>query len=32
MTKTPDEKLNLLAKQNLVTANMINLLHKTTMT
>ena len=32
MAKTPDEKLILLSKQNLVTANMINLLHKTTMT
>ena len=32
MAKTPDEKLILLSKQNLITANMINLLHKTTMT
>jgi ribosomal protein L10 len=30
--KTPDEKLMLLSKQNLITSHMINLLHKTTMT
>ena len=32
IAKTPDEKLILLSKQNLITAHMINLLHKTTMT
>ena len=31
-SKTPDEKLNLLSSQNVVIANMINLLHKNTMT
>ena len=32
IAKTPDEKLILLSKQNLITSHMINLLHKTTMT
>ena len=32
IAKTPDEKLILLSKQNLITTHMINLLHKTTMT
>ena len=32
IAKTPDEKLKLLSLQNLTIANMINLLHKTTMT
>jgi hypothetical protein len=32
IAKTPDEKLMLLSKQNLITSHMINLLHKTTMT
>ena len=30
--KTPDEKLQLVSAQNVTIANMINLLHKTTMT
>ena len=30
--KTPDEKLQLVSAQNVAIANMINLLHKTTMT
>ena len=32
MAKNPDEKLKLLSSQNFIIANMINLLHKTTMT
>jgi len=32
IAKTPDEKLILLSKQNLIITHMINLLHKTTMT
>ena len=32
IAETPDEKLILLSKQNLITTHMINLLHKTTMT
>ena len=32
IAKTPDEKLQLVSVQNVVIANMINLLHKTTMT
>jgi len=32
IVKTPDEKLQLVSAQNVVIANMINLLHKTTMT
>jgi hypothetical protein len=32
ITKTPDEKLQLVSAQNVAIANMINLLHKTTMT
>ena len=32
IVKTPDEKLQLVSAQNVTIANMINLLHKTTMT
>jgi len=32
IAKTPDEKLQLVSAQNVTIANMINLLHKTTMT
>ena len=32
IAKTPDEKLQLVSAQNVAIANMINLLHKTTMT
>ena len=32
IAKTPDEKIQLVAAQNVLVANMINLLHKTTMT
>ena len=32
VAKTPDEKLQLVSAQNVAIANMINLLHKTTMT